>query len=653
MSITESHYHQLQQGVLLNHKYRIEKVLGEGGFGITYQAVDTVLDLSVAIKEYYLSGYVTRETNNGNTVMPFSGEKKEIYEEGKRKFIKEARSLGKLAGQRGIVAVRDYFEENNTAYIVMEFLDGITLKGYLKQAGGRLSVEHTFELVEPVLKSLVAVHEQGIIHRDISPDNIMVLQGNSVKLLDFGAAREVSINGEKSLSVLLKPGYAPEEQYRTRGEQGPWSDIYALCATIYRCITGKVPVESMERLRNDTLKPPSALGVVIDKERERTLMQGLSLFKEKRIQDTKELYEAWYGPLEVTENVKKQTNKFWRKIKRWKNKIIIGLTSVTALVLGVCIMYAINNMEIVVADTPGEIVYSSPVAAGNGEKTFLRQETGLLWGLYDSEIGIKEEQVLFSDLNLGEIMIQKNNLIYMSFPGIGLVSFSVDGSSSLDYLANDAIEDSFAFKDDFLYYIKASDSHLYSFDLLNGKEKLISEDTFMVHTFTFYQNELYYYTEDGKKGEGIYSLNLNDKKSRYVNGSKDLGEIAFLRSGNKILYALNDKGDLFTIHPGNLKITEERSENIHPELGIYVIENSGKKGFYFVDSSSEKICFYNRTAGASEIKAITKGPICLCDYVDNKLYFVCEDGSYGYLTQKGAMVYLDEKLNYFEDGIVE
>jgi len=242
------------------------------------------LELTVAIKEYYLAGYVTREVGTGNTVMPFSGEKKDIFEEGKRKFIKEARSLGKLAGQKGIVAVRDYFEENNTAYIVMEYLDGITLKAYLKQVGGKLSVEDTLELVKPVIRSLIEVHKQGLIHRDISPDNIMVMPGNTVKLLDFGAAREVSVNGEKSLSVLLKPGYAPEEQYRTRGEQGPWSDIYALCATVYRCITGSVPAEAMERIRNDVLKPPSAMGIAINRDKERILMQGIALFKEKRRQ---------------------------------------------------------------------------------------------------------------------------------------------------------------------------------------------------------------------------------------------------------------------------------------------------------------------------------------------------------------------------------
>ena len=293
--MTEMLFHQLKQGTLLSGKYRIEGILGEGGFGITYLAEDVMLEMKVAIKEYYPAGFVTREINNGNTVTAFTGDKGSVFEQGKEKFINEARTLGRLSGLPGIVNVRDYFQENNTAYIVMEFLEGITLKGYLKQAGGKISSGEMLSVLQPVVKALAEVHKQGLIHRDISPDNIMILLGDQVKLMDFGAARDININGEKSLSVMLKPGYAPEEQYRTRGEQGPWSDIYALCATAYRCITGVVPVESMERIRKDELKAPSSLGISIDPKKEKVLMKGLAVFKEDRIQNAEELYNLWYG----------------------------------------------------------------------------------------------------------------------------------------------------------------------------------------------------------------------------------------------------------------------------------------------------------------------------------------------------------------------
>ncbi len=656
--MTESHYHQLKQGVILNNKYRIEKVLGEGGFGITYLAEDTVLELPVAIKEYYLAGYVTRETGNSNTVMPFSGDKKEIYEDGKRKFIKEARSLGKLAGQRGIVAVRDYFEENNTAYIVMEYLDGITLKGYLKQVGGRIPVAHALELVEPVLKSLVEVHKQGIIHRDISPDNIMVLTGNSVKLLDFGAAREVSINGEKSLSVLLKPGYAPEEQYRTRGEQGPWSDIYALCATVYRCITGKVPTESMERIRNDNLKTPSALGVVMDKEKERALMQGLAVFKEKRIQNAKELYECWYGPLQISELGGKADEKqvkrlkFIRKMRKLKKPLIATCAVVAVLVLAFIGMFFIKNKESNVADLPGEMYISSPIVATKGEKLFLRYEDGLLWGFLNSEYGIQQESVLFSDVRLGDIFLGEDDYVYMVLTDVGLIRFASDGSSEIEYMANDAVENTFFIKDKMLYYVKESDGHLYSVDLSGGKETLVTDDVLFADGFTFYENRLFYYATEGDKGAGIYVMDLEKEKTSYLKKSDALGEIACLRSGGKTIYAVTGNGELYMIHPGTYQIEKSECENIFVKMGIYPVENSMQKGFYYVGEDAKKVYFYDRNRNVSEIKTLTSQDIYSCDYVDGNFFFVLEDGSFHYLTQKGAKRDFKANINYFDGSVL-
>ena len=134
---------------------------------------------------------------------------------------------------------------------MQEFLEGQTLKEYCRERGGKLPVEQLLPALEPVILSLEEVHKEGLIHRDISPDNIMLLKSGQMKLLDFGAARDFTQEGEKSLSVLLKPGYAPEEQYRTKGNQGPWSDIYALAGTIYKRITGVTPPESMERMRKD------------------------------------------------------------------------------------------------------------------------------------------------------------------------------------------------------------------------------------------------------------------------------------------------------------------------------------------------------------------------------------------------------------------
>ena len=293
--VTEGQSHRLKPHTVLNEKYMIGKVLGEGGFGITYLGYDLTLEMKIAIKEYYPAGYATREIQNGNTVTAFTGKSAEFYQAGKDKFIKEARALAKFSNLPGIVSVRDYFEANNTSYIIMEYLEGNTLKHYLRSVGGKLMPQQALQMMEPVIRSLEEVHKQGLIHRDISPDNIMILNNGNMKLLDFGAAREVTgPRADQSLSVMLKPGYAPEEQYRTHGKQGPWTDLYAISATIYKCLTGTTPVEAMERMRNDTLMPPSRMGVVLPPWQEAALMKGMALYAEDRYHSLEDFYKAFY-----------------------------------------------------------------------------------------------------------------------------------------------------------------------------------------------------------------------------------------------------------------------------------------------------------------------------------------------------------------------
>ncbi len=284
--------HHLPPETILNGKYLIGRVLGEGGFGITYLGWDLNLDMKVAIKEYYPAGFVTRENTVTTTVTPFSGDKREAYISGLEKFVGEAKSLAKFYILPGIVSVKDFFKENGTGYIVMEYVEGITLKQYLQKEGGKLPVIQVLEWVKPLITSLSQMHEKGIIHRDISPDNIMITPHGEIKLLDFGAARDISADGAKSLSVLLKPGYAPEEQYRTRGIQGPWTDVYGLCATIYKAITGQTPPESMERVHEDTLEPPTKLGVSLNEDKEAALLKGLAILQKNRYQTMNELYNA-------------------------------------------------------------------------------------------------------------------------------------------------------------------------------------------------------------------------------------------------------------------------------------------------------------------------------------------------------------------------
>ena len=207
--------------------------------------------------------------------------------------------MAKFSKDEGIVKALDFFEINNTAYIVMEYLEGITLKQYLRE-NQRIAPEDLIELLVPLIESLDEIHSQGMIHRDISPDNIMVLPDGRIKLMDFGAARDYTEFGEKSLSIVLKPGYAPPEQYQTHGVQGPWTDIYALCATMYKCITGENPPDAIERVMDDSLKKISEFGIVIPTQEEAAIIKGMSVSAQDRYQNIKDFCEDLYGAYEET-----------------------------------------------------------------------------------------------------------------------------------------------------------------------------------------------------------------------------------------------------------------------------------------------------------------------------------------------------------------
>ena len=273
---------------LRNERFTVGVALGQGGFGITYIGYDNILNTKVAIKEYYPSDMVGR-ANNGGTVSPFTMNTDD-YGKGKERFIEEARTLAKFAGHPCIVGVKDCFEENGTAYMVMEFLEGVSLKEYLSRKGGKVSVNEAISILTPVVDALRAVHKVGIIHRDISPDNIYVTTDARVRLIDFGAARQ-SVGGHKSLSVMLKPGYAPEEQYRTRGNQGPWTDVYALTATLYRMITGSVPPDALERVLEDNLEIPEGLSPNV----QAAIRHGLAVRASERYSSVDRFYAELTG----------------------------------------------------------------------------------------------------------------------------------------------------------------------------------------------------------------------------------------------------------------------------------------------------------------------------------------------------------------------
>lgn len=296
----------LQPGTVLNHKYLIGRTLGQGGFGVTYLSWDQNMETKIAIKEYFPRSIAARDvtSESGNTI--HSVTKDGGFDVGLERYVKEASTLSKFFELPGIVAVKDFFYENGTAYIVMEYLDGISLLQYLKENGDQIPAREAVRIMEPVVVSLSQIHQQKLLHRDISPDNIMIMKDGRVKLIDFGAARSFANQGDQSMTVVLKHGYAPLEQYSRTGEQAEWTDVYALCAVLYRMISGKKPPDAIDRITKDPLIGLRKLNRKVPKYISEAIAKGLAVNPADRFQNMYELHQALYSSADFKKNQRKE-----------------------------------------------------------------------------------------------------------------------------------------------------------------------------------------------------------------------------------------------------------------------------------------------------------------------------------------------------------
>lgn len=284
----------LPPGTVLAERYVLGKVLGQGNFGITYIAMDTLFESVIAVKECFPRNHVYRNVTEGtgHNVCLYEEENQADYEQMMEKFLDEAKRLTQFREVEGIVSVHDFFHENNTAYIVMEYVKGVSLKEYIEEHGP-MNGEWVLGHMDLLMNALEQIHKTGLIHRDISPDNIIVTPEEKFELIDFGSVRETNAEIEKSLTVVFKRGFSPAEQYRSRGKQGVWTDVYAICATIYFCLTGNVPDESLERIFVDEV--PSLLmmnQVDLSRSQKKAIMKGISVNVKERYSSIMELRKA-------------------------------------------------------------------------------------------------------------------------------------------------------------------------------------------------------------------------------------------------------------------------------------------------------------------------------------------------------------------------
>ena len=400
----------MRPGAILKERYVIGRALGHGGFSVTYLAWDALLLHKVAIKEYLPSEYATRRPGESRLTV-FTGKEGEYFQFGKEKFLDEAKRLSAFQDEEGIVHVYDCFSANETAYLVMEYLDGITLSEYLKKESavspqGRIAPEKAIAMLTPIMLSLQRVHDSGMIHRDIAPDNIMVLKDGGVRLIDFGAARHAVHDCGKSMTVIIKDGYSPEEQYNSHGVQGPAADVYALSATLYQMMTGVTPPGAIERgeylqqHKRDLLPPPSKYNKAITKAQETALLNGMALHTQERTQSVAELYEeltAQTPARRVQETIRKRGSFSW---PLWA-KIAAGVLTAAIAAGGVLLYLNRGQKPVVTKDgyvlSPNVVNMQVVDAAATAEKASLR----LVVEGSDYDAGVEQGRILSQDPKSG------------------------------------------------------------------------------------------------------------------------------------------------------------------------------------------------------------------------------------------------------------
>lgn len=310
---------------ILNGRYQIGRVLGHGGFGITYVANDLMEEKIVAIKECMPEAYAYR---NREMLCARSGHTRH-FEGCLDYFHEEMSSLEQFIGNPGVVQYIDSFRENGTEYLVMEFINGVTLKYLCAKANSRLTLGNSLYILLLVGSALLEIHRHGVLHRDISPENIMIAADGSVKLIDFGASRKF-LSGRKEFATFLKPGFAPPEQYHLHGNQGAWTDIYALAATFYTIVSGQPLIDANTRLERDTMKSLYDLDCGIDKDLSDIIKKAMMLDDQERYRSVTEFMDALSDYIPFANGIDEPLMRYVKQYRFTEHKRTLGGSSIVS-----------------------------------------------------------------------------------------------------------------------------------------------------------------------------------------------------------------------------------------------------------------------------------------------------------------------------------
>lgn len=352
----------LAPGTVLAGRYILGEAVGSGGFGIVYRAWDAKLEAIVAVKEFFASRLMTRAVGTRNVIISKKAQEEFTYR--KARFLAEARTMAKFGSHRSIPNVFEFFEENNTAYIVMELLQGMALNSYLYQCGGKIDVDFAIMIANEVGNALKSLHEQGIIHRDVAPDNIFICSGKElrIKLMDLGAAK-LADTTDDVIDIILKPGYSPTEQYENSKNIGPWTDIYALGATVYAMLCGGKPDESTNRKIADTVVPPAQRNPAVSENLSNTVMKAIALDKHMRFKNIPEFLKALNGGKKVVTLARERRRRSFRRFSG------IAAAFLVVAAIGGTVLHSYSQKRSEQYLKPADIDVWYSVAEGSQEST--------------------------------------------------------------------------------------------------------------------------------------------------------------------------------------------------------------------------------------------------------------------------------------------
>ncbi len=384
---------------ILNNRYIIGRVINNGGFGVVYKAYDMRLETVVAIKELLptQNSMVTRMPPSLE-VIPVNDERREAFIKLKQRFMKEARVMAQFSECNSIVRIYDFFEANNTAYLVMEFLEGMTLRQYIDTIENQMSFESALNTIMPIMQALKVIHSGGVIHKDVSPDNIFICDDGTVKLIDFGAAQfEDDVVDEDTFgSVVMKLGYTPPEQYRANSEVTPCSDIYSIGAVFYAVLTGQIPPESIDRIENDTLQRLSKQGIDLPLYADKAIMKAMALKEHNRFSSMQDFIDA------ITGKKKADFPEIEIRKKKIRNACIVSVI-VVAMIGSVFAAYMVKSMNSIVpkknttitlwyVDSGDEEMNARWEKAAQDFKKFAKSQKDTLDNTNVKAVGIPEDQ---------------------------------------------------------------------------------------------------------------------------------------------------------------------------------------------------------------------------------------------------------------------